>query len=186
MTPLTALWLPILGAAVLCFIVSSIIHMATKWHAGDFQQVPNEKAFRDAVGPLNLAPGDYMYPCARSSSEMKSPEFQEKFKAGPVMLFTMMPAGFMGMGRALTLWFVHLIVVNFFAAYIASRALPAGANYLDVFRFVGATAFFAHAVALWPLWIWYHRSLGTTIRSTIDGLIYACLAAGVFGWLWPR
>ena len=26
---------------------------------------------------------------------------------------------------------------------------------------------------------------GTTIRSTIDGLIYAMLVAGTFGWLWP-
>jgi hypothetical protein len=34
--------------------------------------------------------------------------------------------------------------------------------------------------------IWYRRALGTTIRSTIDGLVYACLTAGAFGWLWPR
>ena len=27
---------------------------------------------------------------------------------------------------------------------------------------------------------------GTTLTSTIDGLLYACLTAGVFGWLWPQ
>jgi hypothetical protein len=41
-------------------------------------------------------------------------------------------------------------------------------------------------VAIWPLSIWYHRDWSTTIRSTIDGLIYALLTAGVFGWLWPH
>ncbi len=185
MTPMTALWLPILGSAVLVFLASSILHMATKWHAGDFRPVPNDDTFRDLVRPLAIPPGDYMTPRAKSMEEMKSPEFAEKVKAGPVMLFTIMPPGSTFMGRTLGLWFVHLVIVSIFSAYIASRALPPGANYLDVFRFAGATAFIAHSVALWPIWIWYKRDLGTTIRSTIDGLIYSLLTAGVFGWLWP-
>ena len=186
MTPLTALWLPILASAVLCFFVSSILHMVTKWHAADYRQVPNETAFRDAVRPLAIPPGDYMVPRASSTEEMRSAEFKEKFKSGPVIMFTVMPPDSMAMGRSLGLWFVHLVVVSIFAAYISSRALPAGTDYLEVFRFAGATAFIAHAAALWPLWIWYRRDLGTTIRSTIDGLLYALLTAGVFGWLWPR
>ena len=32
MTPLTALWLPILVSAVFVFIASSIIHMLPLWH----------------------------------------------------------------------------------------------------------------------------------------------------------
>ena len=77
-------------------------------------------------------------------------------------------------------------VVGVFAAYVAGRALPSGTDYLRVFQFVGATAFLGYSFALWPIAIWYHRSLGTTIRSTIDGLLYALLTAGTFGWLWPR
>jgi hypothetical protein len=46
-------------------------------------------------------------------------------------------------------------------------------------------AFAGYALALWPFTIWYRRSLGTTIRSTIDGALYAALTAGTFGWLWP-
>jgi hypothetical protein len=34
--------------------------------------------------------------------------------------------------------------------------------------------------------IWYRRAWGVTIKATIDGLIYACLTAVAFGWLWPR
>jgi len=28
--------------------------------------------------------------------------------------------------------------------------------------------------------------LSMTIKSTIDGLIYAAITAGTFVWLWPR
>ena len=46
--------------------------------------------------------------------------------------------------------------------------------------------FSPYAVALWQLSIWYGRSWRITIMYTLDGLIYALLTAGVFGWLWPR
>ncbi len=186
MTSLAALWLPILVSAVFAFIASSVIHMFTKWHASDFRDLPDEKKFREAVGPLALPPGDYMVPCAKSGAEMKSPEFEQKLKEGPVAVMTVMPPGPMNMGRSLTLWFLYQIVISVFAAYVASRALGANANYLDVFRFAGTTAFIGYSAALWQISIWYHRSWGTTIRSTIDGLIYALLTAGTFGWLWPR
>jgi len=71
------------------------------------------------------------------------------------------------------------------AAYIAGRALEPGAHYLSVFRFAGATAFFGYAFALMQQSIWYKRAWGTTFKSTFDGLIYALLTAGTFGWLWP-
>jgi hypothetical protein len=64
--------------------------------------------------------------------------------------------------------------------------LPAGAHYLQVFRFIGASAFMGYSLALWQMFIWYRRSWITTVKSTIDGLIYALLTAGTFGWLWPR
>jgi len=97
-----------------------------------------------------------------------------------------MPSGGISMGRNLILWFVYCVVVSVFAAYIAGRALPQGTVYLNVFRFAGATAFIGYAAALWQMSIWYHRAWTTTIKSTVDGLIYALLTAGTFGWLWPR
>jgi hypothetical protein len=57
---------------------------------------------------------------------------------------------------------------------------------LRVFRFIGAAAFMGYSFALWQMSIWYNRAWSSTIKSTIDGLIYACLTAGTFGWLWPR
>jgi hypothetical protein len=37
-----------------------------------------------------------------------------------------------------------------------------------------------------PISSWYSKAWGTTLRSTVAGLGYALLSAGVFGWLWPR
>ena len=186
MTPLTALWLPILVSAAIVFVTSSIIHMASPWHKSDYPKMPREDEAMDALRPLAIPPGDYMVPRVTSRAEMTSPEFAEKLRRGPVMIVTMLPNGSFSMGRNLSLWFVYLLVVGVFAAYVAGRVLPAGAEYMPVFRFVGVTAFLGYAAALWQMWIWYHRSLTITIKATIDGLVYALLTAGTFGWLWPR
>jgi hypothetical protein len=135
---------------------------------------------------MAIPPGDYMIPRPSSRADVRSPEFVEKMRSGPVMVVTVFPAGPMSMGRNLGLWFAYCLVVSVFAAYIASRALKPEAAYLEVFRFAGATAFIGYALALWQLSIWYRRSWLTTIKATVDGFIYALLTAGVFGWLWPR
>jgi len=49
-----------------------------------------------------------------------------------------------------------------------------------VFSVVGMTAFIGYASALWPMSIWYGRALSLTIKSTIDGLIFAAVTAGTF------
>jgi len=186
MTELAALGLPIVLSAIFAFVASSIIHMASPWHKSDYPKIPNEDKFRDALRPMAIPPGDYMIPRPSSRADVRSPEFVEKMRSGPVMVVTVFPAGPMSMGRNLGLWFAYCLVVSVFAAYIASRALKPEAPYLEVFRFAGATAFIGYALALWQLSIWYRRSWLTTIKATVDGFIYALLTAGVFGWLWPR
>ncbi|HET7707012.1 MAG TPA: hypothetical protein VFM36_13075 [Thermoanaerobaculia bacterium] len=185
MTPLTSLILPIVVSAVIVFIASAVIHMLPLWHKNDYPAMPNQDAVQNALSPLNIPPGDYMIPRAANMNDMKTPEFKARLDRGPIMIATVIPPGQMGMGRSLALWFVYLLVVSFFAAYIAGRALPPGASYLDVHRFAGATAFIGYSIALWHMWIWFHRSLKYTIMDTVDGLIYALLLGGTFGWLWP-
>jgi hypothetical protein len=181
-----SLWLPILLSAVLVFVASSIIHMATPWHKGDYAKAPNEEKVMELLRPFALPPGDYMMPRPTDMSDMKSPAFMEKMNRGPVMMFTVMPNGPFAMGQNLVLWFLYTVVVGVFAAYVVAHALPVGAAYLEVFRLAGVVAFVGYALALWQMSIWYRRSWGTTIKSTIDGLIYGLLTAGAFGWLWPR
>jgi hypothetical protein len=186
MVGLTSLWLPILVSSVIVFVVSSIIHMGPFWHRSDFPKLANEDRVMDALRPLAIPPGDYAIPRASGPAEMRSPEFKEKFRKGPVMIFTVFPGGSMAMTKNMVQWFVFCVVVGIFAAYIAGRALPGGAQYLRVFQLAGATAFIAYSVALWPTSIWYRRAWSLTVKSTVDGLIYALLTAGTFGWLWPR
>ncbi len=186
MTELSALWMPIALSAVLVFLASSVIHMASPWHKSDYPRFPNEDKVLDALRPLSIPPGDYFMPRATSMKDMGSPEFIAKMHKGPVVLMTVMPNGPMSMTRSLSLWFVYSLVIAFFAAYVASRALGTSATYLQVFRFVGVTVFLSYAAALWHVSIWYRRAWSLTIKATVDALIYACLMAGAFGWLWPR
>ena len=186
MVGISSLVLPIVLSSVVVFIISSLIHTLTKWHNSDYPKMENEDKVMDALRPLNIPPGDYVVPRPMDTKDMRSPEFDEKMKKGPVAMLTVWPNGPTNMGRALVLWFLYSLVVNVFAAYVTGRALPTGAMYLQVFRFAGTTAFIGYSLALWQMYIWYHRSLVTTLKSTVDGLIFALFTAGVFGWLWPR
>ncbi len=185
MISLFSLWLPILLSAVIVFVASSLIHMLLPYHRKDFGKIADEDKVMDELRKFKIPPGDYVVPCAENPKEMKTPEFTEKVKKGPVLFMTVMESGQQGMGKSLMQWFIYSIVVSIFAAYIASRALEPGAVYLSVFRFAGATAFIGYALALWQNSIWYKRSWMSTLKSTFDGLIYAMLTAGTFGWLWP-
>ena len=137
MVTLASLWLPILVAAVLVFFASFLLHMVLPFHRSDYRPVPSEDAVMDAMRAFGIAPGDYMLPCPRPPQHHRAPEFVAKVKKGPVMMMTVMRPGDMAMGGRLAAWFVFCIVVGILSAYVTSRALPAGAPYLEVFRFSG-------------------------------------------------
>lgn len=185
MVGLTSLLVPIVLSAVIVFFASFAIHM-TPWHKSDYPKLPNEDAVRNAIRPLNLPPGDYFIPKPESMAELKSAAHAAKLKEGPIVVMTVFPNGDMGMGRSLGLWFVYCLVVAVFAGYVSGRALPHGADYLHVFRFAGVTAFAGFSLALLQMSIWYRRAWLTTIKSMLDGLLYALLVAGTFGWRWPH
>src|SRR5689334_22107089 len=137
MTGLSALWLPILLSAVLVFVASSVIHMLSPWHKNDYPRMPNEDAAMDALRPLAIPPGDYMVPKPGTRADLGSAAFADRLTKGPVFIMTMLPNGMMSMGRNLALWFVYIIVVSLFAAYIAGRALPAGSDPMRIMQFAG-------------------------------------------------
>ena len=185
MVSIISLWLPILLSAVLVFIASSIIHTVLKYHNSDFGKVPSEDAVMDALRPFGIPPGEYMMPHCADHKVMKEPAFKEKLERGPVAFLTVMTRDF-AVGKSLVLWFVYCIAIGIFSAYIAGRALEPGTAYIQVFRFAGAAAFGGYALGLAQNSIWYKRAWSSTIKSMMDGLIYAMLTAGVFGWLWPH
>lgn len=185
MISLTSLWLPILVSSVFVFVASAVIHMLLTYHRGDFEKLPGEAQALDGLSALNIPPGDYMMPHAGSPKAMGTPEYLEKANKGPVAFMVVMPNGPINMGGSLVQWFIYCVIVGVFVAYITSRALMPGDDYLSVFRFAGATAFFCYTVAGWQNSIWLKMKWSTTIKHTFDGLLYALLTAGTFGWLWP-
>jgi len=117
MVSLLDLWLPILLSAVLVFLASSVIHMALRWHASDFNKLTAEDAVMDALRPFNLGPGDYAAPLPESMGHMSSAEFKAKQARGPLFTLTVLSGD--SIGRNLATWFVYCIVVSVFAAYVA-------------------------------------------------------------------
>ena len=186
MVPLTSLWLPILVSAVLVFLASFVLHMLVPFHRADYRRMPAEDEVMSALRRFAIPPGDYMMPCPGGPDAMRDPKFLEKMKTGPVATVTFMAPGPIRMGPQLVQWFVYCAIVGLFTAYVTGRALGPGTVYLRVFQMAGCVAFIGYAVALWQQSIWYRRSWATTIRYSIDGLIFGALTAGTFGWLWPN
>jgi hypothetical protein len=186
MVTLGELWLPILASAVAVFIVSAIIHMVLKYHNRDFSRLPNEDPVRAAIRGGNPEPGQYVIPYCPDMKEMEKPENKQKYLDGPVGVLTLMRTGVPNMGKYLTHWFLFLLFVSFFLAYIASHAIPRGTPYLSVFRIVGAIGFLAYAASQMQNSIWWGKPWRSTSKDMLDGLVYGLVTAGVFGWLWPR
>ena len=185
MVPITSLLIPILVAAVLVFLASFVIHMLLPYHHTDFAKVPVEDQLMSAMRPMSIPPGEYMMPHGGGPAAMKDPVWLEKMNAGPKAMITVMPPGPPTMGTQLTQWFVYCVIVGIFAAYVAGRALPPGAERMSVFRFTSTVAFIAYVVANWQNSIWYLRAWSTSLKNTFDGLVYAVLTGLAFAWLWP-
>jgi len=185
MVSLSALWLPIVLSAVIVFVASSIMHMLLPYHRSDYRGLPEEDKTMAALRGLNLTRGLYVFPHCLPK-EMKSPANIEKYKQGPVGLLTIMPNGVPNMGKFLSLWFLYTLIVGFFVAYLAAHTIAFGAHYRAVFRVVGTAAFLCYGLANIPNAIWRGQQWGAATKDIIDGLVYALLAAGTFGWLWPR
>jgi hypothetical protein len=185
MIALTALWLPIVVSAVLVFLASFILHMVLPYHRSDYAKLPAENDVLDALRDAKVAPGAYVFPHAPSPKEMASPEMQEKYGRGPVGMLLVAPSGPPAMTRNLIQWFVFCLWIGLFVAYVAGRTLGADAEYLTVFRLAGTIAFLGYASGDIVDSIWKLQSWKVTAKGVFDGLVYALLTAGAFGWLWP-
>ncbi|MDJ0751398.1 MAG: hypothetical protein QNJ11_18075 [Woeseiaceae bacterium] len=178
---ITTLWLPILAGTFVTFVAGAVIWMAMPWHKTDFSPTADEKSVRSAL--KGLAPGQYSVPFAVSRNDMASREMISKFREGPVGFITIVPSGEPAMGGKLLLNFVYNLIVAVIAAYMVSRTLSSGADYLAVFRIAGTVGFVAYGMAYLQESIWFGRPWPTTVKSLVDALIYGLLLGGVFGWL---
>ena len=183
MVSLGALWIPILLAAALVFVASSVVWMVLPHHRDDFSGLPDEEAARRALA--DAEPGQYHVPHAPDREAFGSEEVQRKFEEGPVAAITVMTDGPPEMGRQFVGWFLYCVGVSLVTAYVAGRTLSAGADYLEVFRVTGTVAWLAYGGAYVGDAIWFGRPWGFSLKMVADGLLYGLVTAGAFGWLWP-
>lgn len=174
------LWQPILLSAVLTFIAGAVIWMVMPWHKTDWRKTTDEEAVRSALSSTD--PGMYTVPNC-DPARFRDPQMQQKFKDGPQAYITVVPNGLPQMGGKLLLMFVYNLLVGVLCAYIVSRTVAPGSDYLHVFRIAGAVAFIAYGVAYIQESIWFGRSWSLTAKTFLDALIYAILTGGAFGWL---
>lgn len=182
---MTALLIPTIVAAFAVFLASSIVNAALPWHKNDFRRLPDEDGARAALKPMAIPPGEYMLPRVTKREELKLPAYLSKVNEGPVMIMTVFPNGPINMGKALGLWFVLCLIVSALAGCVAHAALGRDADVHSVFHFTAITAFMCYVVGVWQSSIWYGRPWSTTLKHTVDGIIYAAITGGIFVWLWP-
>ena len=185
MVPLAELWLPILLSAVFVFVASSVIHMATPMHKGDVVKLPGEEKLLEAMRAQGVRPGAYMFPCAGSMKEACTPEMVAKQNLGPVGFLNVLPNGPMKLGKHLAQWFVFCLFVGLLVAYAAGHSLARDTEYLSVFRLTGTAAFLGYGLTNVCDSIWKGSPWKSTGKFLFDGIVYALVTAGTFGWLWP-
>lgn len=177
--------MPILLSGVLVFVASSIIWMALPIHKPDIKFIPNETEFTDAIKPLNLKPGFYMYPNCENSKEMQSEAFKERWKTGPWGTINVM-GNAPNFAMNLLKCFISYVVIAAMCGYLAGIGLAPGAEYMDVFRVVGTAAILGFCMGSFAGDFFLGKPNRFIITSFIDGVIFALITAGVFAWLWPE
>ena len=185
MVPLSSLFLAVLVTSVAVFVVSSIVHMVLGYHRADYKRLPREDDTMNALRQDALKPGLYFFPFT-THREMRNPDVLEKFRRGPVAMLTVLPSGPPAMGRNLGLWFGYTLAVGVFTAYVTGCALAPGAAPMQVFRIASSAAFLAYGLGVLPDSIWKGLPWSNTMRSLLDGVLYALATGAVFAWLWPH
>jgi hypothetical protein len=179
------LWLPILLSAVGVFVAAFLAHMVIPHHKGDWNKLPNEDGFLEAVRSGSVAAGQYMFPFC-DMKDFKDEEKKKRYAAGPHGVVVVWP-GMPNMGKNLVLTFIFYLVVGFCVGYVATLAFrgnPA-VDYMQVFRVTGTVAILSYCLGAIPGTIWFGHSWRAQFMYIIDGVVYALITAGFFGWLWP-
>ena len=183
--PFGSLWLPVVVSAVAVFVVSSVIHMALKYHKADIKPLPNEDAVREALAKGNPSPGLYFSPYCADHAQMGEPAVKAKFEKGPVAMFTILPKGLPMMPKHLAQWFGFSLLVSFVAAYVARHTLHPGDGGMEVMRLTGTVSFAAYALSNLSDSIWKGQPWSNTWRHVFDGLLYALATGLTFRMMWP-
>lgn len=146
-----------LAGALVVFVVSAILHMATPLGAAGFNVLPNEEPMLQAMRDHVPQSGLYMVPgldMRSKPTEEQMNAFAEKLRRGPSALLVYTAGGADVMApRQLILEFLTVFCAALIGAWLLSRI---GGSYLlraSVIALLAVFTFFATGASHW---IWYH------------------------------
>jgi hypothetical protein len=182
---LSELWLPILIATALCFMLSAAVWRALPFHKTEWRRLSTEPGVLEALRKDAPTPGLYAFPFVMGGDANRS-DIKVALQKGPVGFVTIRANGPMVMGRMMAQTIVFFLGVTILTAYVAWHSLKLGAPYLSVFRIVGAVTSMTYGLGLVQESIWFARPWKSWAYTMFDSLLYGTVTAGVFGWLWPK
>lgn len=168
------LWLPILLAGLAVHIASTIAWTALPHHKPEWISLPDQDSMIQRIKGLKLPAGQYVFP-----HQGASPESQKSGCQGMLIQWAQ-PAS---MGQNVLLTLLYFLFISFTLGYLASIVLPVGAEFKQVFRFVGTAGLLAYCGAINPHAIWFRRKVA---MEYLDGVVFALIAAAVFAYFWPK
>jgi hypothetical protein len=180
-TSLVSLWLPIIASGVALFFASWAAWMLLPHHKPEWQGLPNEEGLLQSLRSAGVPPGQYMFPYACKPEDWKNEEFKRRMETGPNGTLTIWKSPpSMGVNMACTLAF--FTIANFVIAYLAGMALPPGADFMTVLRFVGTAGILTYGTANILNGIWFGRKM---VADIVDGIAYGLITGLIFAALWP-
>lgn len=185
MVSFAQLLLPLIAAAVLVFVASSLIHMVFKWHNPDYQKLGNEDEVMAAIRKGMSGGGQYAIPHCMDMKQMQTPEMQKKLEDGPTGFIVVRGPGKPGVGKPLALWFALTLLVSGVAGCILATTLGPGAARGQVLHIAGLISFAAFAVGSVSDAIWFARPWRAVGKDLLDAVIYAGIIGGTYAVLWP-
>ncbi|MCE2968246.1 MAG: hypothetical protein ACK5WB_14510 [Phycisphaerales bacterium] len=188
MDALTALWLPVLVSAAAVWFWQFLSWAALSLHGKDWDGLPDEDRFMNALRELNIPPGNYVFPHDDARARSSDPEFKARFKAkwqaGPIGLINVWPAK-MSMGGKMIGSFLVNLLVSALIAYLASITLKPGDGFLRVTQVVVTAGILSYSFAQLHTGIWFNAKPRAMIMAVIDGVVSGVLIGVIFAAMWP-
>jgi hypothetical protein len=176
-----SLWLPILLCTVVLFFVSFLSWVVLPFHRKDWVKLPDEESFLEGVRKSNPPLGSYMFPGCADPNEQNSPEYQKRFAENPRGVVTFLPVP--NMGRNLGLTVLFFFVTSFTLGYLGTIGLPAGSDFLKVFRFFATAGLLTYLSSMVCHSIWFQNRI---VGHVLESIMYALLTGVIFAFFWPK
>lgn len=176
------LWLPVLVSGIGTHIASTLAWTVLPHHRPEWQPIPNEDGFLDWLDENRIEPRQYIFPYSNDGKEMASAEFRQKVEARCRGMLVLWPTP-TNMAKAIVQTLTYFLVTAFILGYLASKAMPAGDSFTNVFQFVFSASLLAHCLSPFPNAFWFRRRFAMDL---VDGLVYCLITGLVFAAMWPQ